>query len=125
MLFSAAEESMLIGVLANWEPGLDWPGRVKHVPRLATAAGTLLEAGLIEVYEQYLGAGESHFLTEPEAIVVLSDPASWWHGEDGGAGANAEDDQADGSFYALVVTGRGADVMHTRGDDDLYGFLRH
>ena len=40
VFISADEQSMLIGVLVNWEPGLDWPGRILHVDRLAEAAAS-------------------------------------------------------------------------------------
>lgn len=129
MLFSAAEESMLIGVLANWEPELDWPGRTRHIPRLAAAASALLRAGLIQVYEQHRGPGETCFLTEAEALAVLDNPKSWWRDENAGEGndvvAGAGHGEGEDTFYALVVTDSGRKVMHTRGDDDLYGFLRH
>jgi hypothetical protein len=120
VLFSAAEESLLIGVLANWEPDLDWPGRVRHVPRLAAAALTLVRAGLIQVYEQHLGAAGTRFLTESEALLLLSDAKNWWRDEEAG-----EHPDVAAAIYALVPTDSGRDVLLTRGDDELYGFLRH
>jgi hypothetical protein len=129
VLFSAAEESMLIGVLANWEPQLDWPGRARHIPRLAAGAQALLRGGLIQVYEQHLGPGETRFLTDAEALAVLNDPNSWWRSEDAGEerdeGVGTGHGDGEDNFYALTVTDMGSKVMHTRGDDELYGFLRH
>lgn len=129
MLFSAAGESMLIGVLANWEPGPDWPGLARQVPCLAGAARALPRAGLIEACQQHLAPREASFLTGPEAVAVLSDRSSWWRDEEAGedddvAAADLHGEVAD-MFCVLVVTGDGAAVVHARGDDDSYGFLQH
>jgi hypothetical protein len=129
VLFSAAEESMLIGVLANWEPELDWPERAESIPRLAAAAVALLRADLIEVYQQPLQVGETSYLAGGEGIDILSDPHNWWRAEDAGGktGPQANGEFADGEkvIYVLVASNAGIEVMQSRGDDSLYEFLRH
>jgi len=125
VLFSAAEQSTLIGVLANWEPEQDWPVRILHVARLAEAAESLLRADLIVVYEQGLELGEATLLFTDEALRIIKDTVSWWRegvgeeGRSGKAGSSAE------FFYSVAITGKGGAVLRTRGDDNLYAYLNH
>jgi hypothetical protein len=125
VLFSAAEQSTLIGVLANWEPEQDWPVRILHVTRLAEAAESLLRADLIVVYEQDLESGEAALLFADEALRIIKDPVSWWReevGEDGRPGKTASSAAV---FYSVAITGKGGAVLRTRGDDNLYAYPNH
>jgi hypothetical protein len=124
VLFSAAEESMFIGVLANWEPEREWPERAGQIGRLAEAAKSLLRAGLIQVYHRHLAGGDTEFLTVTEALAAIEIQDNWWR-----VGSAADDtpelSDSDSFYYALIVTEAGGAVLQSRGDDDLYGFLRH
>jgi hypothetical protein len=123
VLFSAAEESMFIGVLANWEPEREWPERAGQIGRLAEAAKRLLQAGLIEVYHRHLAGGETEFLTASEALAAIEIQDNWWRVESSDDTPELSD--SDAFYYALIVTEAGSAVLQSRGDDDLYGFLRH
>lgn len=91
----------------------------QHATRLAAAAERLLKAGLIELYEQHIGPGEDALLLRDEAIGVVRNQDNWWREETG------EDDGSGHTFYSLLLTERGAEVMKTRGNDDLYSFRDH
>jgi hypothetical protein len=126
VLFSAAEQAMFIGVLANWEPDKEWPERILHISRLATATEALLQGGLIEIYQQYLRGGTSRLLADTEAYVAVSRRESWWrdeNDEDRSATSDGENDTA--SIYALALTELGSQALRSRGGDDLFAFLRH
>jgi hypothetical protein len=125
VLFSAAEQSMLIGVLANWEPEQDWLHRSVHIPRLAEAAQSLLLKGLIDVYEQHVGLGDAALLFRDDALAIIRDPDNWWRENAEKDSAGAEGSSYQTTFYSLAITDEGGEVLHTRGDDNLYAYLDH
>jgi hypothetical protein len=118
VLFCAAEETFLLGVLAEWEPQGDWKHRSASIPLLAEATESLIRVEFIEVYVQQI-PGDAAFLHTDEAIAVIKNPESWWHGED-------DDDPSAGTedrtvvIYNLLLTEKGADILQTRGNDPLY-----
>lgn len=127
VLFSAAEQSMLIGVLANWKPKSGWMERRKYIPELATAARTLLAAGLISLLEEPLGVGESSILLTQDALKAIMDPSVWWQdeleAEDAAGDAEGEESANGEHFYSLIITDQGAKVMCSRGEEDIYAYL--
>lgn len=125
VLFSAAEQSMLIGVLANWEPEQDWPHRRMHIPRLAEAAQSLLLTGLIDVYEQHVGLDDAALLFRDDALAIIRDPGNWWREDAEEESAGADGSTCQTTFYSLAITDEGGEVLHTRGDDNLYAYLDH
>jgi hypothetical protein len=81
VLFCAAEQTFLLGVLAEWEPQSDWKHRSASILVLAEAAEALIRMDFIEVYVQQI-PGDAAFLHTDEAIAIIRNPESWWHGED-------------------------------------------
>lgn len=119
VLFSAAEQANFVVVLANWEPGSDWNGKRQHVARLSAATECLLKAGLIEIYEQHIGPGEDALLLRDDAIEIARNEDNWWREETG------EDDGSGHTYYSLLITDKGVEVMKTLGNGNLYGYLDH
>jgi hypothetical protein len=124
VLFSAAEQSMLIGVLANWEPELDWPARSLHIERLAKAAASLVRGGLINVYQEHVGAGEAALLFRDDAVDAVGNRDNWWH-EDTDADLVGDVNSKCAAFYSIAVTDDGLEVLRTRGDDSLFAYRNH
>ncbi len=124
VLFSAAEHSMLIGVLANWEPSQSWLARRDSVGRLADAAIALVEAGLIEVLEGGVPPHSSFTLPESQAVEELANPVNWWRDDEPETKADAGSEVAL-RWLELATTGKAEAVFRTRGDEDLYAFLVH
>jgi hypothetical protein len=118
VLFCAAEQTFLLGVLAEWEPQSDWKHRSAAIPLLAKATENLIRVGFIEVYVQQI-PGDAAFLRSDEAIAIIRKHESWWHGEDDESFSTEADDRTV-MIYNLLLTEKGADILQTRGNDPLY-----
>jgi hypothetical protein len=77
VVYAACTAGLLQDLLCDWEPGLNWPARLTHVPRLAQAITELHRAGLIEVYQTPDPATDSALLTADDLAAVVDDPANW------------------------------------------------
>lgn len=79
MLNEAAESALLVSAVNSWgEPTPDLKIKAGYVPRIAAAAESLIEAGLIDVYEEPAGPGESVLLFRDEARAAVAARNSWW-----------------------------------------------
>jgi hypothetical protein len=83
ILYEAMTEGSLIDILNSWVTGEDapyWNRKGSYVSQLIPAAISLLQRGMIEVWEQPLplGAGEGSFMTSDRASEALADPENWW-----------------------------------------------
>jgi hypothetical protein len=58
---------------------------------LAHAARSLVELGLVEVWEQPAGIGEGGLMLCSLAAEAVSDPANWWRYDPGGSWDPGED----------------------------------
>jgi hypothetical protein len=75
--------SSLVEILNSWVLGEDapyWNRKGTYVPQLIPAAISLLQRGMIEVWEQPLplGVGEGGLMTSDLAAQALADPRNWW-----------------------------------------------
>lgn len=60
VLNEAAESALLVSAVNSWgEPTPNLKIKAGYAPRIAAAAESLIEAGLIDVYEEPAGPGES------------------------------------------------------------------
>jgi hypothetical protein len=118
VLDEAAEFSTLVEVLHGWAPpSPDWKSKARHVPRLSAAAESLVRAGLIDVYEEPLGEGESTLLLGDEAQAAVGARDNWWR--DNGDQKLIQDDDLGWilTFYSLAITDAGREVLRSRPPD--------
>lgn len=80
VLLNAVEEAYLFDVLNECAPGLDWPDRLPHVPRLAAIVDDFIERGLVVLDRDSDEPGAEAPVDIPadQAHAVLADPANWW-----------------------------------------------
>lgn len=112
VLLGAAERDLLIDLLVKWEPGLDWSGRVAHVPRLARAVIELVNMGLVEVYQAPNVHAESVLVLPKDVPAVVNEPGNWY-GEDGTL-----------SIVELVDADAAGPVLASSGGD-IYSYRNH
>lgn len=95
-------------VLNGWAPpSPDWRSKARHVSRLSAAAESLVRAGLIEVYQEQLGPGESELLSGEEALAVVGSRDNWWR--DDGVSDRRSEEQGNytARYYTVAITEAG------------------
>lgn len=114
VLNEAAQASTLVEVLNSWAPpSPDWKSKARHVSRLSAAAESLVRAGLIDVYEEPLGAGESALLLSDEARAAVAARDNWWREDGDQELVSGEDGSCDVTFYSLAITDAGREVLRS------------
>ncbi len=81
ILYAGLTGDSLIEILNDWVRGEDapyWNRKGAYVADLIPAALSLLERGLIEVWEEPAPAGEGGLVTSDQAAAALADPENWW-----------------------------------------------
>jgi hypothetical protein len=104
---------LLQDLLCNWEPGLDWAGRLTHMPRLAHAITELHRAGLIEVYQAFDATTESALVIADDLAAVVDDPANWMT------------DDGPVTFVELRLTDAARPVLATSTPPTIFAFRNH
>lgn len=112
VLEGSFHEESLQAILGGWVRSPVLEGRAQHVPRLAAAAASLVEAGLVEVWAEPHPVGEGGFLPSADGARIVADHASWW--QDGWAGADPDEPYLS---YRLISTDAGDAVGRTRLSD--------
>lgn len=113
VLYAASRAGLLQDLLCDWEPRLDWPSRLAHVPRLAQAIIELHNAGLIEVYQTPDSTTESALLATDDLAAVISDRTNWMT-EEGAA-----------SLVELTLTNHATTVLATSTPSTAFAFRSH
>ena len=120
ILYQGMYCSSLIDILNSWVMGEDapyWNRKGTYVSQLVPAAISLLQRGMIEVWEQPLplGVGEGSLTTSDLAAQALADPKNWWRydpddnwdpNEDPSRYANLADDKTEPmtTLYSVCTT---------------------
>jgi hypothetical protein len=109
ILYDGVTGHSLIDILNGWVPDEDapyWNRKGTYVPELIPAALSLLQRGMIEVWEEPLplGRGEGSLMTSDRAARALADPENWWRYDPDGNW----DPNEDLSHYTDLATGNTA-----------------
>jgi hypothetical protein len=83
VLYSAATNDNLLGLLTWWQPWcpeLEWSDMAVHVPLLAAAITELSQRGDIKLFYGPPG-GEVGLASIADVERIVSDPANWWNDE--------------------------------------------
>lgn len=81
ILYNGMTGGSLIDILNSWVPTEDapyWNRKGAYVSQLIPVAISLLQRGMIEVWEQPLQVGEGSLMTSDLAAQALADPKNWW-----------------------------------------------
>jgi len=81
ILYEGLTGASLIIVLNSWVRGADapyWNRKGAYVPSLIPAALSLLERGMIEIWEEPAPFGEGSLMTGDRAAAALASPENWW-----------------------------------------------
>jgi hypothetical protein len=112
VLNEAAESALLVEAVNDWgEPTPDLKVKAKYVPRIAAAAESLIEAGLIDIYEEHVGPGESVLLFRDEARAAVAAHHIWWGDDEDEEPATGNDENASPTFLSLLITDAGWEML--------------
>jgi hypothetical protein len=81
ILYEGLTGESLVTVLNAWVRGDDapyWNRKGAYVPDLIPAALSLLDRGMIEIWEEPAPFGEGSLMTLDRAAEALANPKSWW-----------------------------------------------
>lgn len=119
ILFEGVTGATLAEVLNAWAATVNnddapyWNRKGGYVAPLARAARSLVDLGLVEVWQQPVGVGEGGLMLCDLAAEAVSDPENWWRydpgdrvpGEDptGYAGQDASPTEPMTTIYTLIT----------------------
>ncbi len=101
ILYEGLTGHSLIMVLNAWVRGDDaayWNRKGVYVPELIPVALSLLDRGMIEIWEEPAPFGAGSLMTRDRAVEALANPRNWWRYD---PDANGDPDE-DLSRYAEV-----------------------
>jgi hypothetical protein len=113
VLNEAAESALLVSAVNSWEPTPDLKVKAKYVPRIAAAAESLIEAGLIDIYEEHVGPGESVLLFRDEARAAVAAYDRWWGEDEDEEPTSGSDERTPDTFLSLLITDAGWEMLRS------------
>jgi len=114
VLNEAAESALLVEAVNDWgEPTPDLKVKAKYVPRIAAAAESLIDAGLIDIYEEHVGPGESALLFRDEARAAVAAYDRRWGEDEDEEPTSGNDESAPDTFLSLLITDAGWEMLRS------------